>query len=52
MLHNVIRQSSILTDDEHLIGNFFTYSVFHFKAIILTSIKNFKLHYANNFQKY
>ena len=51
MLHNVIQQESILTNDEHLIGDFSTYSAFHFKATILTNIKICILHYAYSFQK-
>lgn len=39
MLHNVIQQNSILTNDEQLIENYFTYSVFHYKASNLSSIK-------------
>ena len=36
MLHNVIQQNSILTNDKQLIENSFASSMFHFKATILT----------------
>lgn len=41
MLHNVIQQSSILTNDQQLTENSFAYSMFNYKATILTSIKIF-----------
>lgn len=52
MLHNIIQQNSILTNDKQLIGNRFAYSIFHYKATTLTNIKNFKTPLCWHFQKY
>lgn len=39
MLHNVIQENSILTNDEQLTGNSSAYSVFHYKTTIWTNTK-------------